>query len=423
MAGSRAEDSTIVARSAAEVAGRLNDRLKEMALSVQKILVTEIAELGDDAQLLELQLDTVEANVDTVFSAIRHNIPIKDVEPPTSALEYARRLAQRDVSANSLVRAYRLGHREVLNFILDEIRASKLDPQWSLDVYDHISRISFGYIDWISQQVLVTYQDEHDRWLENRNSVRAQRVREILDGTEVDAAAMTAAIRYPLGRRHLALVSWYREADNGDELVLMERFINQLAQSLGASDPPLFISVDRLTTWAWIPLPANAAADVTSRSRTFAEAQPDSPWIATGNPLPGIDGFRSSHRQAEQARAVAIMSGSDEHRFTAASEPGLPVAALLGDNVDAAGAWIADALGPLACRTDSDQRLRETLRVFLGTGSSFKAAADKLHLHTNTVKYRVGRAIERRGRPITDDRLEVEVALLLCHWFGEAVMH
>src|SRR4029077_8885777 len=142
---------------------------------------------------------------------------------------------QRDVSANSLVRAYRLGHREVLNFILDEIRVSKLDPQWSLDVYDHISRISFGYIDWISQQVLITYQDEHDRWLENRNSVRAQRVREILDGTEVDAAAMTAAISYPLGRSHLALVSWYREADNGDELVLMERFINQLAQSLGAS--------------------------------------------------------------------------------------------------------------------------------------------------------------------------------------------
>jgi DNA-binding PucR family transcriptional regulator len=60
--------------------------------------------------------------------------------------------------------------------------------------------------------------------------------------------------------------------------------------------------------------------------------------------------------------------------------------------------------------------------VFLRAGSSFKAAAGELHLHFNSVKYRVARAIERRGRPITDDRLDVEVALLLCHWYGTAVI-
>lgn len=60
--------------------------------------------------------------------------------------------------------------------------------------------------------------------------------------------------------------------------------------------------------------------------------------------------------------------------------------------------------------------------MFLRTGSSYKAAAEELHLHSNSVKYRVNRAVERRGRPITDDRLDVEVALLLCHWFGAAVL-
>jgi DNA-binding PucR family transcriptional regulator len=38
------------------------------------------------------------------------------------------------------------------------------------------------------------------------------------------------------------------------------------------------------------------------------------------------------------------------------------------------------------------------------------------------VKYRVQRAVERRGRPITDDRLDVELALLVCRWFGAAVL-
>jgi hypothetical protein len=38
------------------------------------------------------------------------------------------------------------------------------------------------------------------------------------------------------------------------------------------------------------------------------------------------------------------------------------------------------------------------------------------------VKYRVGRALARRGRPITDDRFDVELALLLCHWYGDALL-
>jgi DNA-binding PucR family transcriptional regulator len=44
-------------------------------------------------------------------------------------------------------------------------------------------------------------------------------------------------------------------------------------------------------------------------------------------------------------------------------------------------------------------------------------------MHFNTVKYRVQRAVERRGRPIDEDRLDVELALSICHWFGASVLH
>ena len=138
--------------------------------------------------------------------------------------------------------------------------------------------------------------------------------------------------------------------------------------------------------------------------------------------MPGVEGFRRSHQQAQGARAVAIASGSNANRFTAAGDAGLAVAALMGSDLGAAQAWVADVLGLLASCTENDERLRETLGVFLRAGSSFKAAAEELHLHANSVKYRVHRAVERRGRPITDGRLDVEVALLLCHWYGEAVL-
>jgi DNA-binding PucR family transcriptional regulator len=184
----------------------------------------------------------------------------------------------------------------------------------------------------------------------------------------------------------------------------------------------LHISVDRLTGWAWIPVPADAAPGAVDCIRMAAEAQADAPRVAVGNPLPGVEGFRRSHEQAQEAHAVAIASGSNAHRVTAACDPGLSIAALLGGNLDAARLRVAEVLGPLASRTENDERLRETLRIFLRTGSSFKAAAEELHMHSNSVKYRVQRAIERRGRPISDTRLDVEVALLLCHWYGSAVL-
>ena len=53
-------------------------------------------------------------------------------------------------------------------------------------------------------------------------------------------------------------------------------------------------------------------------------------------------------------------------------------------------------------------------------GSSYQVAAEELHMHS--VKYRVGRAVARRGREIGSDRLEVEIALLACHWYGPAVL-
>ena len=119
---------------------------------------------------MQLLRDTVTSNVDTFFSAIRNAIPIGHIEPPTAALEYARRLAQREVSADTLVRAYRLGHRAALDVVLEEIRACELDPQLSLDVYEQMAAVSFAYIDLISQRVVATYQDEPDRWLGNRNA-------------------------------------------------------------------------------------------------------------------------------------------------------------------------------------------------------------------------------------------------------------
>jgi len=105
-----------------------------------------------------------------------------------------------------------------------------------------------------------------------------------------------------------------------------------------------------------------------------------------------------------------------------AADPGLSVVARLGGDVAATRDWVATVLGDLATDNDNDARLRETLRVYLACGCSYKLAAEELNLHFNSVKYRVGRAVARRGREIGTDRLDVELALLACHWYGSAVL-
>jgi GGDEF-like domain/PucR C-terminal helix-turn-helix domain len=416
-------DDAAISETSAVIMAKLNDRLLEVTRAIQHRLATEIAELRDDSALLELLGASVQGNVDTVFKALRYGIPIENVEPPTAALEYSRRMAQRGVPMNALVRAYRLGHEMVLDFAREEINNAGLDPGMSLAVFERMTTVTFRYIDWISQQVVVAYEQERDRWLENRNSVRALRVREVLDATDVDLDAITSAIRYPMRRVHLGLVLWLPEdAGGGDELAALERFLRELTESLATQDSSLFVAADRVSGWGWIPLQAGAAATAVADVRRFVARYDGPPSVALGVPLPGVEGFRRSHRQAQRARNVAIAAGPAAAPVTAAGDPGMSAAALLGDNIDDAREWVHEVLGPLASDTDTDSRLRDTLRVFLCHGSSYKSAADELTLHFNSVKYRVQRAIERRGRQLGEDRLDVELALLICHWFGPSVL-
>jgi len=51
-----------------------------------------------------------------------------------------------------------------------------------------------------------------------------------------------------------------------------------------------------------------------------------------------------------------------------------------------------------------------------------RPTAERLTLHKNTIQYRIRRAEESLGRPVTEDRLHLELALLASEWLGQAVL-
>ena len=419
----RLDSGVEVSRYVAETADRLHDRLADVSSTILRTLEDQIPDLHGDARLMELLGDSVEGNVDTVLHALRYDIAVERVEAPTAALEYARRLAQQGMPVNALVRAYRLGQRTVNELIFAELRTIDMPEPTRVTVIEAITATLFEYIDWMSQQVVAVYEDERERWLENQNSLRALRVREVLSANKtIDVDAATTSIRYPLRWHHLGLVMWYPDAgSDGDQLARLQRYLRELGESAGASASPLFIAADQSCGWGWLPYRA-AVPDAAVKVRQFTLARTDSPSVAIGTMADGVEGFRQSHRQAETARGVAVIAKRAEPTVISAADPGLSVVARLGDDVVDTRGWVASVLCDLATDNENDARLRETLRVFLGCGSSYKVAADELNLHFNSVKYRVGRAVARRGREIGSDRLDVELALLACHWYGTAVL-
>ena len=115
-------------------------------------------------------------------------------------------------------------------------------------------------------------------------------------------------IRYPLRWHHLGLVMWYPDAGaEGDQLGRLQRFLRELGESAGAAASPLFVAADRSCGWGWLPYRA-AVADAPIKVRQFTLGRPDSPSVAIGTMADGVEGFRQSHREAETARGVAIVS-------------------------------------------------------------------------------------------------------------------
>jgi hypothetical protein len=397
----------LLARTAAALTGEMNGLAGHL---VQRMLA-EIPELDGDPVLVDLLAASVADNIRIAME--RFAAGEREAEPPTTALEYARRLARRDIPVSALLRAYRLGQAACQQLMIEAFARDTEDPAAIVAATVEFSTATFAYIDGLSEQVVQAHQDERRRWLTSGAATRAAQVAAVLTGDALEAGQAERLLGYPLDGNHLCLVAWC-DPDR-DVPDLLEREVRRIAGALGCVRDPLVVSPDLATLWAWLPLPRSgpdphALAPATAGVR-----------LSVGAPGAGITGFRSTHRQALAARDVALGAGPDARSVvTSYADAGL-VALLHSAPADLA-TWVRDVLGPLATDDEQHARLRETVAAWLAHRGSHTAAAAELSVHRNTVHYRVRRAEEIRGRPLSDGRLDVEVALRVCRALGSQVL-
>ncbi|MET8446051.1 helix-turn-helix domain-containing protein [Streptomyces sp. NPDC005209] len=415
-----------MAVSGAEVEKRLSvlatvlgARSAEVSRDVSRHILARVPQLGGDTDVLGLLRSSVSENVVTLLHIFEHGVAVRNTEAPVAALEYARRLAQRDIAMSALVRAYRLGHLRFLRWCLDELDRECPDEEVFSGVNRRLLDVSFGYIDTISEQVVEAYQGERNLWLMSQAAARTGRVREILVGEQVDPELTESVLGYRLRQHHVGLVLWAPERSHGRAAMSrLDRLIGMLAAALDLCSGPLFVARDEALAWAWLPLGGRREVPWQLLTDT-AEDGDRSVRMCAGDVEYGIDGFRRTHRQALRARDMAL-AAAPGHRVTLYSRVA-PVA-LMCQDIDELRAWVWSVLGELATDDDHCALLRETVQIFLATGCSYTATAHRQILHKNTVQYRISKAEEAMGQSVHERRTDLGVALLACQYLGPPVL-
>lgn len=401
-----------------DVARRIKGDLTELTPEMTGMFVEVIPQFRQDDAVRRLMVASTASNLNAISDMLTLGISLDDITVPPAAAEYARRFAQHGLSLEALLRAYRLGEHMYLQWALRDLERLDLAVGEALAATTRIANLVNGYIDQVIEGLIEIYETERQQWDRRSDAARAAQIRAVLETEGLDGRTAEEMLGVSLRGWHIAAIAWV-EADGLDATVAdpataLLPVVRLLTES--GARCTLSILADGQTRWAWLSSTGRPDLDTAGLARRLA----DHPWlrIALGEPASGLAGFRRSHREALRARGVAELGAHSTEQIFEHSRVALT--GLLIERLDDVRDWAHGVLGDLVRDDESMGRLRETVRVFLDTGGSFVDAAARLHVHKNTVHYRVRRAEEVLGRPLTAGRLDIEVALLACDQLGLA---
>lgn len=392
------------------VAARLREHLDARTGVMTSMFVDVIPEYRHDDEIRRMTVASTASNLATVVDMLARDLAIDDIAVPAAAAESARRFAQHELSLEALLRAYRLGEHMFVQWAIADIAALCPPTEVALAATSHIAILTNNYIDRVTERIIGIYETERRRWDANPGGARALRLRTVLRDQDVDLRTAEQMLGISLGGWHLAMIVW-TSADAPHPTEILRGAVGAVAHAAGSV--PQTAVLDGHSWWAWLSLPSKPTLD-TDRLDADMRARGGA-RIAVGEPGCGLAGFRQTFREADAARRVALATRRP-HLLTLHADTA--VAGLLVDRLPEVNAWAQRILGGLMASDDSSARLRDTLLTFLDAQGSYTDAAARMHVHKNTVHYRIRKAEEILGRSVAHNRLETELALTICAQLG-----
>jgi hypothetical protein len=251
-----------------------------------------------------------------------------------------------------------------------------------------------GYADRTSQLFHHTYERESTRMARTHDGSRWAAVARALEGRWVGAAELG----YDLAQSHVAVV-----ADSSVTLEPLARHANRELLQIDAPGGGV---------WAWLGGKIQLS-DHELDSLIVWQRRRDGE-VAFGEPARGLAGFSISHRQAVEARAIAVSTAEPVVRF---GDFRLLIA-LLRDRRLSRG-FVERELGELAGPGERKRALRNTLRTYLEHGQCVSTTAALLRRDRKTIQRQLQSAEELLGRCVSDRSGELMIALRTADIVGD----
>jgi hypothetical protein len=327
---------------------------------------------------------------------------------PEPTIRVAQAAVQRDLGMAPLLRVYSLGHEQVWQWLFQ--RASQhlgQDPDYP-QAAALLSSWLFAYVNESTRRLTDIYEEERRLWLTSALAEQAEAVAAILSGEERDEARAARRLRYDLRRSHVGLCAWLEVEPQRDAQSVLRQAVRSLAASMGI-ESMLVLPDGPLAVRGWLSSRRHLD-DAMMRQLLSWHGEPGI-RLTIGGPGDGFQGFRSSQIDASHARRVSLAQGACD--MAAVYYNDVAVAALTTVDKPQAERFVERVLGPLASKDEGMMRIAETLAAFLDEHGSRSRTAERLHVHANTVSYRVKQAESILNRSLTHRTLDLRVALAM----------
>lgn len=322
--------------------------------------------------------------------------------PPNAGVEpmsVAREMVRRGVDSYTLD-AYRVGEGVAWRRLMDIAFELTTDPVELHAMLDVCSRSISDFIEATLAAIAAQIELERDELTRGSHAERRATVALLLEGAPIPRQRAESRLAYGLGGNHTAAVIW---TDNpNSDLSQLDRAAEAFGQAAGGR--PLSVLASTATRWVWAP----GSVDVDSLTRAAGREV----RIAVGSTGAGVDGFRRSHFDAITTQQMMARLHSPQQ---IAEYTDIEMVALLTADADRAAVFVKRVLGDLE---SAGPELCSAVRTFVREQCNVSRAAGKLFTHRNTLLRRLARADELLPRPLSENSVEVGVALDVLHWRG-----
>lgn len=371
--------------------------------SVDDEIIAAIPEIAGDPALVEDLHASTRAHWRNFLVGISEEFRLA---LPPSAIALSLSIARRHLDINVLLKVYRVANKSVFRYLTEHTRTEALPPGLPRD--ETLITLWLRAERWIDEsieQLIDHYTGERALLAEGAHARRAETIEALVSGAEP-----TTAAEQVLGHKLMLWQTAFVLSAPPERDVDVPFFdvAVQLCQQLGLPRPLTHLTGSR-ELWGWVATPDEPSYDLAEVSEAVADL---GLHLAVGRPSHGPAAFRASHLQAVAAQRIGLRATAPCHDYRQ-----VELVSLLGHG-ELTRAMVRRVAGPLLGRSRGDDALRATALAYLRAGQNVDATAERLFVHPNTVRYRVGRLEDLLGHRITRDAAMLEASLAWLEVYG-----